>query len=195
MFIRTTLGGRSTRRSVLTLLGLTLVGSLLCGGTAATAAGMPAGGPIQVFVTPNLTGNGAPDSIVITGAIGDFGTSRNMDKNGKTDPNGNYAKITLKKGTFVVNLTKLNATSNAMQPMMTAATCSAVVSAAAPVTFSDGTGLYAGIAGTVKISETFAFILPRYTTGAKKGQCNMSNSAQPLGQYGSIMGTGTVTFS
>jgi hypothetical protein len=146
-----------------------------------------------VFVTPNLTNNNAASPVVFTGAIGDYGTTRNIDKNGTPDPNGNYAKITLQQGTFVVNLTKVNAASNALQPTFTAATCSAVGSAVAAATISGGTGHYAGIAGTVKITETFAFILSRYTTGAKKGQCK--NNADPVAQYGTVTGNGTVTFS
>ena len=55
--------------------------------------------------------------------------------------------------------------------------------------------LYAGITGTIQITEKFAGIGARYTSGAKKGQCNMSNSAQPLAFYGSITGTGKVSFT
>lgn len=43
--------------------------------------------------------------------------------------------------------------------------------------------------------NTFAFVLPTFTSGAKKGQCNESNSAQPLAQYSSITGMGMVRFS
>ena len=195
MAIHTTLGSRGTRRVLLTTLGVALVGSLLCGGTPTTAAGMPAGGPIQVFVTPDLTPGSPNGTIVVTGAIGDYGTTLSIDKNGKTDANGNFEKITLKKGTFEVDTTTLNALANKVQPTMNTATCSGFGTVVAPTTLLDGTGLYAGISGVVKIVETFAFIGPKYTTGAKKGQCNMSNNAQPLAQYGSIIGTGKVKFS
>lgn len=78
---------------------------------------------------------------------------------------------------------------------MNMGTCSGYGTVTAPVTLLKGTGLYAGISGTVQITETFAFIGPKYTTGARKGRCNQSDSAQPLAQYGAIIGIGTVTFS
>jgi hypothetical protein len=48
-----------------------------------------------MFVTP---GNGAAATILITGAIGDYGKTLTIDKNGKTDSNGNYVKMTLREG-------------------------------------------------------------------------------------------------
>jgi hypothetical protein len=62
------------------------------------------------------------------------------------------------------------------------------------VTLLDGTGLYAGITGTLKLTITEAFILPVYASGKNKGQCNESQNAQPVADYGSIIGSGTVSF-
>jgi hypothetical protein len=194
MFVDTTkTTGRTFRRVAQAGLRVAGLGGLLFGGVSAVGAAAPAGGAIRVFVTPS--NGGGVDPIVFTGAIGDFGKSVNIDKNGKTNPNGNYAKVTLKKGTFDVDLTKLQAASNNVQPTTNPMTCSASASVTEPVTLYGGTGLYKGIAGLVKITETFGFIGPVYASGAKKGQCNMSNSAQPLAQYVSITGTGTVKFS
>jgi hypothetical protein len=81
-----------------------------------------------------------------------------------------------------------------MQPTMYPATCSGVIAARGPITLSKGTGKYKGIAGTLQITETFAFVGSTYTSGAKKGQCNMSHDAPPAAQYASITGSGTVSF-
>ena len=173
MDTRIMLLGRTTRRTVLITLGVVLAGNLLCGVTATAATSMPAGGAISLFVTPDLAPGSSDGTIVIAGAIGDYGTTLSIDKNGATDSNGNFekiTKITLKQGTFEVDGTKLNAMANKLQPTMNTATCSGYGSTTAPVTLFKGTGLYAGISGTVKISETFAFIGPKYTTGAKKRQ-------------------------
>jgi hypothetical protein len=43
-----------------------------------------------------------------------------------------------------------------------------------------GTGSWAGATGPGSVTADFAFTMPRFTTGAHKGQCNLSNSAQPL---------------
>ena len=153
---------------------------------------MPAGGPIYVHVTPgNGTGN---QPIVVTGAIGDYGTTLNVDKNGKPNSNGHYAKVTLKKGTLEVNLTLLSAKQAKAQPHFDKTTCSFTFAVTAPVTLFNGTGLYAGLSGRVNSTVTFGFVGPVYTSGAHKGQCNASNNAKPLAQWGSIMGPGVVKF-
>ncbi len=160
---------------------------------AAAAPVTPAGGTIEIWATP---GNGPVGPIVITGAIGDYGTATTIDKNGKADNNGDYVKIALKHGGFEVNSVVLNQKTNAAAPIMVNnTTCSVEFGGSGPVTLFNGTGMYAGITGTVHITETFAAVGGRYTTGPKKGQCNMNNSSQPLAFWGSITGTGKVAYS
>ena len=76
-----------------------------------------------------------------------------------------------------------------------AATCSFSESASGPITVSNGTGLYKGITGTLEVTEYFALIGPRLTSGPKKGQCNESNNAQPVASFTSVVGSGTVHFT
>jgi hypothetical protein len=176
-------------------ISVAVLGSVLLGGPPAFAASIsstPAGGPVKLFATPS---NSLRATILMTGAIGDYGNALTIDKNGKADPNGNYVKVTLQKGGFEINSTTLNAKVNQVQPSFNTATCSAALSVAGPVTLFNGTGLYAGIDGTLTVAETAAFILPRYASGKNKGQCNTSNNTQPVKQYASIMGTGTLSFS
>jgi hypothetical protein len=175
--------------------GVAVVGGLLIGGTSALGAGAastPKGGSVHVLVEP--TGSGTGGKILFTGAIGDLGTTVNIDQNGKPDPNGNYGKVTLSKGTLEVNITALKAKANSASPAFNKATCSATISVTAPITLLDGTGLYAGISGTLHASEQAGFIGPRNTSGKNKGQCNLSNSAQPVGLLILVHGTGKVQF-
>src|SRR3984957_14864149 len=86
----------------------TLSLSLLIPATVALGASPPAGGNVNVFVTP-LSANGPKANIVVTGAIGDYGTALSATKSDKTAANGAYEKITLQQGSFLVNATKLNA--------------------------------------------------------------------------------------
>jgi hypothetical protein len=169
----------------------------LVGNSAAFAAAAPAapsGGTTKIYAV--LPGNGTTGPILFIGAVADFGKYMSVDKNGKLDPNGNYVKMVLQKGTFEVNSTALNAKASSDKPaFFDQATCSAVISVSDPVTLLAGTRSYAGITGTINVSETYAFILPRYTSGADKGQCNLSNSAQTTADYGTITGSGTVHFS
>jgi len=138
--------------------------------------------------------NGARSPIVITGAVGDYGTAVSIDKDGTVDTNGDYVKIELKKGTFLVNAVALNEETARAQPMVNTTTCSALFTGTGPISISQGTGIYAGISGTAKMTIVFAGIFPTLKTGANKGKCNTTDTAEPVGQYSSITGTGTVSF-
>lgn len=183
-------------RPIGTLFALCLIVALAAAAVAGAATQAPpmvmtpAAGTIQLFTT-----GGSSGPILITGAIGDYGKTLNINKYGKADSNGTYVKVTLKKGGFEINAAALNAKLNKLNPPVNKATCSAVATATGPVTLFDGTGLYAGISGTIHITVTFAIVLPTYASGKDMGQCNMSNSAQPLDQMGLIRGTGKVSFS
>lgn len=168
-------------------MSLTIPAAVAIGATA------PAGGKVNVFVTQPP--NGPNGTIVVTGAIGDYGKTVDVNKSGKPDANGAFVKITLQQGTFLVNATKLDAKLDHLQPTINKATCSAASSGTGPVSLSDGTGLYTGISGNLKITVTFALIGPRFSSGSHKGQCNFNNNAPTLAQYQSITGSGTVSFS
>lgn len=172
------------------LLGIVTVALIAIGGAGAAAAA-PKDGPISVLAT---LGNGPAGKIVVAGAIGDWGTALSIDKNGKPDENGNYVKVTLKKGTFEIDSTALNKKSDNPHPQIASdTTCSVSVSVSAPVTLLDGTGLYQGISGTVNATLTFSGVGGRYQSGAKKGQCEHGGT-KPMAMLGTVLGRGTVRF-
>jgi hypothetical protein len=159
----------------------------------ATAGGTPSGGPIQLIAT---AGSNPLGTIVVAGAIGDYGKTLSMTKSGKPDSNGNYVRITLQKGTFEVDATAFNKTTAKAPPTINdKATCSFAFAGSGPVTLFNGTGLYKGISGTLTITINYIGYGPLYTSGAKKGKCNASPTAQPLAAKGWIMGRGNVKFS
>jgi hypothetical protein len=170
------------------------IGTLACvaAGAAvalgASSSAVPAGGPIQLFVQPgNGQGNG---KILFTGAVGDYGSSSpTHSSGGKT-----YGTATLKKGTIKIDLTAITAKVNKANPRVNAATCSASISETAPAPIVSGTGLYAGIHGTLRLTESFGFLGSTYKSGPKKGQCNTSNSAPTVAQMGIVYGRGSVSF-
>ena len=133
-----------------------------------------------------------PGKILITGAIADHGTVISTNAAKKPTAKGAYKLLRLKNGTILVDGTQLGKALTAGQPStLNASNCSAIFGATAPVTLSSGTGAYVGISGTVTITATFAFIGPK----TKSGTCTMKTSAQPVGTYSSITGSGTVSFS
>ena len=169
-----------------------VVGVLVClgvGSSVALGAGSSgaAGGPIHIFVQPGHgQGNG---KIVITGAIGDYGVTRQVRGGGGK----RLATAKLRKGTVTFDLTAINDKLNSTTPTFDKATCSASISASAPVPVVRGTGRYAGIHGSVRLTESFGFVGSRHKSGPKKGQCNLSHSA-PAAQLGEVYGSGTIGF-
>jgi hypothetical protein len=163
----------------------TLPATLLVGG--AGALGQSPGGAVQVWSTPANNGGGA---VVVTGAIGDYGNSANVNAVGAPSKKGTYTLLKLKKGTILLNTTQLNQNLNSSSTPPTsqsATNCSATFVVTDPVPVVSGTKAYAGISGTLNATVSFAFVTPM-----KNGKCNMN--ANPLAQYGSIQGSGTVSF-
>jgi hypothetical protein len=167
---------------VVAVVGVTAC--VLGAGSAAMAAATPQGGKIRVFVTNTSATKG---KIVITGAIGDYGTTVSQDANGKADPNGNFEKVTLKQGGFIVNGTELNKKLNQAKPTVNKANCSVSFTGTGPTTVGNGTGAYAGISGNIAITVTFAEIAPKTAKG-----CSMNGNG--LAGYQSITGVGSVSF-
>jgi hypothetical protein len=179
---------RLTSAGVAAVAALAVAGVLV--GPAAAAA--PAGGQIALYAD---AGNGGSQKIVFVGAIGDYGKAINVDKNGKVDPNGNFVKVKLQKGTFEIDTTVLNKTLDTAKPQIQSeATCSSQFSGSGTVKLFNGTGLYKGISGTANVTVTFAGVGSRYKSGPKKGQCKHED-ANPRAQYGFVTGQGTVSFS
>jgi hypothetical protein len=175
-----------------------VVGALVCalvlGGSAlaVSRSGGMSSGKIRIFA--DASSDGPVSKILITGAIGDYGTATSIDKNGKVDANGNFVKVALKKGTFEIDSTTLNAKLNKAPGVFNKETCSFSFTGSGGVKLFDGTGLYKSISGSAEVTLSFGGIGPRLATGAHKGDCNPSNKARPLSQYGAIIGTGTVNF-
>jgi hypothetical protein len=176
---------------LMTVMGVAF--AAVCFAVSADAAGsMPASGTIGVYATP---GSGTVARIVLTGAIGDYGTATQITKSGRPNQNGGYVRVVLKHGGFEVNSVALNKKANSARPLTNnTTTCSFSVTASGPTTLFNGTGMYAGISGTVRVTETFAGVGRRYASGPKKGQCNRSDAAQPLAFWSGITGLGKVAF-
>ena len=156
-------------------------------GEGIASAQPSSGGAVQVWGTPS---NGGGGPVVFTGAIADSGKSLSVNSSGKADKKGNYKLLELKKGSILINGTELNtALNNASPSAFNSTTCSGSFAATAPVPIVSGTKAYAGVSGSVNVTVTFAVVLP-----LTNGKCNMNTNANPIAQYGSIAGTGTVSF-
>lgn len=174
-------------------LAVTAVVALMVGGSMCMAAGaFGAGGQtsrtIQVFVTPALNGHGG-GPILITGGIGDHGTSVKADANGQPDSNGSYSLARLSQGNILLNTTELKKriAAGTEQAHVNTASCSLHGTASATVPVVSGTGAYSGIKGSLNAKFTFAEVGARSSTG----KCD--ESKEPVAQWASVTGAGTVT--
>jgi hypothetical protein len=140
-----------------------------------------------VWATANANGSA---TIVITGAIGDYGKAVSANSAGKPQKNGGYEQLLLKTGTILLNGQQLNAATNKANPTdYSAVSCSGSIVASAPVPIVSGTKAYAGITGSLTLTETAAFVGP-FT---KSGKCNASGNGNPAAIWGTITGSGTVS--
>ena len=175
--------------------GAAVLAAIVAAGTVVSAApaAAPTGGTVALFAT---VGNGPSGKIVLAGAIGDWGTVVTIDKNGRPNENGNYVKVSLRKGGFEIDSTALNkATANPRPQVASDRTCSVSTSGSAPVTLFNGTGLYKGISGTLNVTLSFTGVGRRYQSGPKTGQCFHSDNQPPLAMLGSVEGRGTIHFT
>jgi hypothetical protein len=171
-----------------------IIGGLVPGSLAA-AAPTPTGGAVRVWVKPSSTTTSAkrPGSVLLTGAIGDYGRSVTSNATGKPTKKGAYKLLRLQQGTIIVNGTTLNTAlkSAFTKPTLNSTNCSIAISATAPVQMVKGTGAYVGISGSVMITASFGAVVPK----SKSGSCTLKTATKPLAQYTSIFGSGTVSFS
>jgi hypothetical protein len=163
------------------------------GAASALASTVPSGGKIAMIASlPNFS----TGKVMFAGAIGDYGTTVNVDRNGKVNSNGNFVKMMLKQGTLELDVTAVNKLLDNPPPRVASSeTCSVEFVASAPAKIINGTGLYKGISGTAKITVSFDGLGSRYTTGPRKGQCNEGQNTPPRAVLGSVVGNGTVNFA
>jgi hypothetical protein len=187
-----------TRRLVSVLAAATLTGATLLGvGLSGATASTVTNGTVHILAYGD--GAGAGETDIFTGALGDSGSGISVDANGTADPgNGTEQQFMLVHGSFRVSTQaldkKIGSAFNNFKP--STSTCSGTITATgtAPVVSGSGTGAYVGITGSFTVTFTYAAIFPKITSGKNKGQCNESNSAQPIGSAQIVTGSGTVSY-
>src|SRR5579872_6411978 len=97
-------------RVAMAALGCVIVGGIpLLGVAGASGAGMPIGGAVRIFVVPGQ--NQGQGTIVLAGAIGDYGKTTKANKQG-------IGEMLLKNGTIHVNLAAIEKLLNSSKPIL-----------------------------------------------------------------------------
>jgi hypothetical protein len=197
------------RKRLIVMLVIAAYGILPTGGGAAAASSAPAaraqaGAPAargtarapasggQVFFTAYQNDDLPGATVVLSGAIGDFGEAVSVLPNGTADPeHSSQINLALTQGSFRIvigplHATFVNALSHAPYNLKT---CSghAAVTGAAPVVTGSGTGAYKGISGN------FTLTITGNEVDAKPG-CQPFSGSALLAQSIVIAGSGTVSF-
>lgn len=131
-------------------------------------------------------------TVVLSGAIGDFGAAVSVFRNGTVDPeHSSQLRLALTQGSFQIvigplHAKLLNALSHAPHNL---GTCSGhvAVTGAAPVVSGSGTGAYKGISGS------FTLTITGNEVDAKPG-CQPFSGSALLAQAIFITGSGAVSF-
>jgi hypothetical protein len=110
------------------------------------------------------------------------GTGLFTDAGKITGPSGD--KVTLSKGGFLVNGSKITAKFTANH-----STCFITLTFGGSISLNSGKGAYKGISGKIAIAGKIVGVLPRL----KNGNCNGANNAVPLALVGTLTGSGEVT--
>jgi hypothetical protein len=166
-------------------VAVALLSALTFASIALAAGSTPKGGALQIFGTETSP---LDTELLFTGAVGDHGSAVTLNMAGKPDPHGTIEKVTLQKGSFVIDTTPLGTKLGKLKPTVNSTTCTISLAATGPTKVEQGTGLYAGISGHLNIRFTLATLQPK-----KNGKCAMN--AKPVSQYTAIIGSGSVTFS
>ena len=127
--------------------------------TSASPAGPQASmarGPVQIS---GYSDNDGPKStVILTGAIGDFGEAIRTYANGKIERNYNQLGLTLTHGSFRLNIAGIE--NNLVRAFShfpsNTSTCSGIVTATgtAPIVAGSGTGAYKTISGNFQMAIT-----------------------------------------
>jgi len=168
------------------VVAVALLSALTFVSIALAAGSTPQGGALHIFGTETST---LDTKLLFTGAVGDHGSAVTLNTAGKPDPHGTIEKVTLQKGSFVIDTTPLGTKLGKMKPTVNSETCTTSLAATGPTKVEEGTGLYAGISGHLNIRFTVATLQPRM----KNGKCALT--AMPVSQYTAIIGSGSVAFS
>ena len=198
------------KKRLMPMIAIAACGVLLAAGGVAAATGLPAAqaeagapaahGPARpsagggrVFVTAYQNDDLPGATVVLSGAIGDFGAAVSVLPNGTVDPeHSSQLRLALTQGSFRIVIGPLhlaleNALSHAPYNLQT---CSghAAVTGAAPIVAGSGTGAYKGISGSFTLTITLN------EADAKPG-CQPFSGTALLAQSIFIAGTGTASFS
>lgn len=161
--------------------------------TPASASALSSAGPsvasnAAVHLTEYSSDDGPRSSVILTGAIGDFGEAISVHPDGTINPDhDSQSRLELSHGSFRLDIkaldSKLVAAFDHLQPDPRTCSAHTSVTAAAPIVKGSGTGSYSDINGTIALSVSVDEVFQTCST-----------SAPYLAQAIVTTGTGSVSY-
>ena len=147
------------------MLGFVLLAA--CGGTA--AGNQPPASAATVHLSAYGQGDGPRSTVILTGAIGDFGKAVFSNANGTVDPEHDaYLQLRLTQGSFRLGIAdlhkKLVSAFGSVQFDKKTRSGHVTVTGAAPIVSGSGSGSYTGIAGSFVLTITIDEIVRKPAT-------------------------------
>jgi hypothetical protein len=151
-------GTRLASMSAILAAGMLFAAACASAATVAPVAGGTAAGSPVHFSGFSQNSDGPDFTVVLSGAVGDYGPAVAVHPNGTVDPDHtSELSLRLKHGSFRLRIAALDkAVVAATGRWKTTRTCSFHATAAAPtpVVAGSGTGLYKGIKGSLDMTVT-----------------------------------------
>ncbi len=151
-------GMRFASMTAVVVAGMTFAAACASAATVAPATGGPSAAEAVHFSGFSQNSDGPDFTVVLSGAVGDYGPAVSVRPDGTVDPgHASELELKLRKGTFRLSIARLDkAIVAATSRWKTNRTCSfhAAVSAPTPVVAGSGTGAYRGIRGSLTMSVT-----------------------------------------
>ena len=193
-----TVAGMTNKLLVGTAAGVALTALTVLGCSAASATASPTSsakpGAGNVHMTAYTDNDGPTDTVVVSGAVGDYGKAVNVFPNGTVDPDHtSLLELQMQHGTFrldVASIDKAFVAAMVNRFPTNTKTCSGTVAVSqkVPIVAGSGTGAYQGAAGSFTLTITLDEV-DKLVAGQP---CTASNAF--LDQVIVITGAGNVTF-
>lgn len=156
------------RTPLVSMVAMVSASALLATGCASGASATPAAGLTTSsrsslgsrtvrFIGYSKNSDGPGFTVILTGAVGDYGPAVTVHPDGTVDPEHSDLKLELSKGSFVVDIGALDKKLVAVTSRWAATSnCSfyAKAAAATPVVAGSGTGSYRDITGSISMTLT-----------------------------------------
>lgn len=187
-------------RKLLVTAAVATLGAVAVGGWyAATASATTSAAPAahsrgSVHLTAYTNNDGPTETVIVTGAIGDYGEAVSVYPNGTVDPEHNSElSLKLSRGTLRLDTAALDkafvaAMLNEFPSNATTCSGSVQVTRQVPVVAGSGTGAYKGVGGAFTLTATLDEV------DKVSGAHPCDGTAAFLSQAIIVTGAGTVTF-